>query len=161
MNAVENEFWEMPGASHLSEALTSDECWGLLTTQQTGRIGFLRDGSIYIFPVNYLGHDDGIYFRTSETSEIGRNALENVAFQADLAKPAQKSGWTVLAQGSAKPIEDETLLTVLWGRVAEEPWTGGSRNRFIARTPRTLSYVPLSGGVFSTPWGTVLSIMLP
>ena len=139
MDHATNEFWEMPGTLHASEELSADECWALLTTQRTGRIGFTRDGSLYIFPVNYLVHDGGIYFRTSEEGELGRAPLGASAFQTDSVQPEAMAGWTVLAQGQPEHIEDEELLKVLWGRAGEEPWAGGLRSRFIGIRPHALS----------------------
>ncbi len=135
MSSTDNEFWEMPGTLHASTELSADECWALLMTQTTGRIGFSREGSIYIFPVNYLVHEQGIYFRTSEDGDIGRGPLEKAAFQVDELRAAEMAGWTVLAQGSAVPVSDEALLTVLWGRASEEPWAGGLRQRFVGIRP--------------------------
>ncbi len=139
MDHTTNDFWEMPGTLHSSEALSAAECWALLTTQRTGRIGFTREGSLYIYPVNYLIHDGGIYFRTSEEGELGRAALGPSAFQADAIQPEAMAGWTVLAQGSPERVDDEELLKALWGRASEEPWAGGLRTQFIGLRPDTVS----------------------
>ncbi len=139
MEHVDNEYWEMPGTLHASAELSPDECWALLSTRQTGRIGFTREGSLYIFPVNYVVHDGGIYFRTSEEGELGRAPLGSSAFQVDDVQPEAMAGWTVLAQGRPEAVDDEDLLKTLWGRSTEEPWAGGFRARFIGLRPSSIS----------------------
>ncbi|MHA7262186.1 pyridoxamine 5'-phosphate oxidase family protein [Arthrobacter sp. TMN-37] len=139
MENAANEFWEMPGTLHASAELSPDECWSLLTTQRAGRIGFSKNGSLYIFPVNYLVHAGGIYFRTSAEGELGRAPLGASAFQVDSVQPEAMAGWTVLAQGSPEPVEDEALLKTLWGRAVEEPWASGLRTRFVGLRPTAIS----------------------
>nr|WP_221411597.1 pyridoxamine 5'-phosphate oxidase family protein [Arthrobacter crusticola] len=109
------------GALHASAALSPDECWALLSTRRTSRIGFMKEGSLYIFPVNYLVHDGGIYFRTSEEGDLGRAPLGSSALQVDDVQAEAMAGWTVLAQGRPEQVDDEDLLKTLWGRSTEEP----------------------------------------
>ncbi|HET8795930.1 MAG TPA: pyridoxamine 5'-phosphate oxidase family protein [Arthrobacter sp.] len=126
----------MPGTLRVGEDLTVDECWNLLTTQQTGRVGFVRENAVNIFPVNYTVLDRGIYFRTAEDGDIGRSLpLEPGAFQVDVVKTAEMAGWAVLAQGAVELIEDEELLTKLWGSAMEEPWASGRRTSFVGIRP--------------------------
>ena len=133
------DFWDMPGAGHSHGAMDADECWALLSTQVTGRVGFMRDGRVFIFPVNYLVHDRAVYFRTSSTGDLGRGPLDRVAFQVDQANPAAMSGWSVLMQGSSAVVEDKSLLATVWGRMVNEPWAGGDRRQLIRVMPSSLA----------------------
>lgn len=140
MDTNENESWEMPGTLKVGEDLSVDECWKLLTTQRTGRIGFVRESAVTIFPVNYLVRDRGIYFRTADDGDIARSLpLDGVAFQIDEVKTAEMAGWAILVQGTAELIQDEELLTKLWGSMMEEPWAGGQRNTFVGIQPGSVT----------------------
>lgn len=132
MDPREDEYRGQPGTLHMSEDLSETKCWALLSTQQTGRFGFLRDGSVQIYPVNYLVQDGGIYFRTREDGDIGSVLpLGDCAFQVDEVRSEAMAGWSVLANGTADIVRDDALLTELWGRSAQEPWAGGSRTTFV------------------------------
>jgi len=39
---------------HENEELSEAQCWSLIGGQETGRIAFLQDGRLLVFPVNYL-----------------------------------------------------------------------------------------------------------
>lgn len=136
MDPREADYRGMPGTLHTSEELTDTRCWALLSTQQTGRFGFVRHGSVFIYPVNYLVHGEAIYFRTREDGDIvGELPLGNCTFEVDEVKAEAMAGWSVLAHGRAEVVADEALLTELWGRSAEEPWAGGSRTTFVGIQP--------------------------
>jgi nitroimidazol reductase NimA-like FMN-containing flavoprotein (pyridoxamine 5'-phosphate oxidase superfamily) len=133
------DVWDMPGAGHSHEAIEPEECWALLSTGLTGRIGVLRDGRVFIFPVNYVVHDRGVYFRTSSTGDLGRTSLDRVAFQVDHVAAEQMSGWSVLVQGSTAVVTDEALLSAVWGRMVSEPWAGGDRRQLVQVVPTSVS----------------------
>ncbi|MFP5367836.1 Nitroimidazol reductase NimA, pyridoxamine 5'-phosphate oxidase superfamily [Arthrobacter subterraneus] len=140
MDPREDEYRGQPGTLHMSEDLSETKCWALLSTQQTGRFGFLRDGAVHIYPVNYLVQDGAIYFRTRDDGDIGSALpLEGCAFQVDQVRSEAMAGWSVLANGTADVVRDEALLTELWGRSAEEPWAGGSRTTFVELQAGTIS----------------------
>ncbi|THJ67469.1 pyridoxamine 5'-phosphate oxidase family protein [Arthrobacter echini] len=128
-------YWDTPGALRASDALTPSECWALATTQSTGRLGFFREGLLDIFPVSYLVLDERLYFRTSPDGVIATSDLSRVAFQVDQVNQQARTGWSVLANGPATPVEDEALLTRLWGRTMDEPLAPGRRDRFYSLAP--------------------------
>ncbi|MBT1001613.1 pyridoxamine 5'-phosphate oxidase family protein [Paenarthrobacter sp. DKR-5] len=140
MPPTETGFQGMPGSRHITEELTPDKCWELLTSHQTGRIGYVDDGTVQIFPVNYMVHQDAIYFRTAEDGALGRIMPQaRVSFQIDAADPVKLAGWSVLASGTLEHVQDPALVTFLAGRVMEEPWAAGLRTAFIAVHPETLT----------------------
>ncbi|MHA7241473.1 pyridoxamine 5'-phosphate oxidase family protein [Arthrobacter sp. TMS1-12-1] len=137
--SIGDDFWEMPGVGRAHQSLEPEECWALLSTGQTGRVGFVRDGRVFIFPVNYLVHDQAIFFRTSASGDLGRSPLDRVAFQVDHVIPEQMSGWSVLVQGSTAAVQDEALSASVWGRMTNEPWADGNRRHLVQVAPASIS----------------------
>src|SRR5687768_11329890 len=87
--------------------LTTEECLSLLETKQVGRIGVVTPGGPMIFPVNYTVSDDTIVFRTLPYGVIANNAHEaEVAFEVDDLDEAMHEGWSVLATGRGRRLED-------------------------------------------------------
>ena len=85
------------------EILTEDQCRQLLAGADVGRIGVVIGGVPVILPVNYCIVGDAIVFRTGPGTKL-RAALDAgvVAFEVDDHHPADRSGWSVLAVGSAQ-----------------------------------------------------------
>lgn len=125
-----DEFWDAPGLLRASDQLSTDECWALIAGQTTGRIGFLHEGQVTIWPLNCIVYDRGVYFRTAEDGVIARSGLERAAFQLDHIDSVARSGWTILVNGRVERVTDPGLLTTLWGRPTDEPWAPGQRNVF-------------------------------
>lgn len=140
MTAEEQYEWEN-ARPHTSEDLSEAQCWSLLRDRSTGRVAFLDDGRVMVFPVNYVVHANAVYFRTSEDGFLGAAGAvpRNASFQIDGHDSDQMAGWSVLVSGQAGRVADELLLTQLWGRRMAEPWGGGRRDVFIGIDPRTIS----------------------
>ncbi|WP_051479098.1 pyridoxamine 5'-phosphate oxidase family protein [Arthrobacter sp. H5] len=139
VSPVHDEFWDTPGLLRASQALNTDACWALIAGQTTGRIGFLHEGLVTLFPLNCIVDDRGVYFRTSEGGIIASSHLAQAAFQLDQVDTATRSGWTVLINGPIKRITDPGHLKTLWGSRAEEPWAPGQRNVFFGIKPGKIS----------------------
>ena len=139
MPAVNDEFWDTPGLLRASEQLNAEECWALMAGQTTGRIGFLHDGLVTIFPLNCIVHDRAVYFRTAAEGVIATSQLERAAFQLDHLDTVTRSGWTILVNGSLERISDPELLKTLWGSRADEPWAPGQRNVFFGIAVQKIS----------------------
>ncbi|WP_448182642.1 pyridoxamine 5'-phosphate oxidase family protein [Arthrobacter sp. CP30] len=131
----QDSYWDSPGTLHASEVLTPSQCWALATTQTMGRLGFLREGLLNIFPVNYFVLDEHVYFRTRADGLIATSYLEHAAFQTDFVDMTTQSGWAILVNGPATRVQDPDRLSILWGKVAEEPWAPGLRDLFFDFTP--------------------------
>ncbi|MBG6181818.1 pyridoxamine 5'-phosphate oxidase family protein [Arthrobacter sp. CAN_A1] len=136
---VSDEFWDTPGLLRASQSLNTDECWALIAGQTSGRIGFLHDGLVTIFPLNCIVHDRAVYFRTSADGVIATSQLERAAFQLDHIDTVARSGWTILINGILERIDAPDLLKTLWGSRADEPWAPGQRNVFFGISPRKIS----------------------
>ena len=121
---------------HGNEELSVAQCWSLLGGQETGRIAFLQDGRLMVFPVNYLVHGNAVYFRTSEDGGLALLPGDlNTSFQVDAHDGDAMAGWSVLVSGRANAVRDESLLTTLWGMRSAAPYGGGQRNMFVGIDP--------------------------
>ena len=131
--------WET-AATHQSEDLTEAQCWTLLAGTGTGRVAYQDNGRVLVFPVNYVVHDQGVYFRTARDGVLGGGPEhQNASFQIDHHDSGRMEGWSVLLSGRAEPVTDADLLTELWGRRMDEPWGGGQRDVFIGIEPGLLT----------------------
>ena len=128
------------GTLHAHKDLSTEQCWELLESRNTGRLGYEVDGRIMIFPVNYLVHEGSIYFRTASEGAIGvATPCSSVSFEIDKASPERSGGWSVLASGPATHVEDPDQLKFLWGRIMPEPWGAGHRDLFVCIEPTTIT----------------------
>jgi len=137
--STERYDWDSVGP-HENLELSEAECWSLLAGADTGRVAFLQDGRLMVFPVSYLVYDQCVYFRTSADSGLALLPGDlNTSFQTDSHDVGRMEGWSVLVSGPANRIQDETLLTTLWGLRAQSPYGGGARNMFVGIAPSVLT----------------------
>ena len=121
---------------HENEELSEAQCWSLLRGEETGRIAFLQDGRLMVFPVNYQVHGNSVFFRTSADSGLALLPGDlNTSFQVDAHDGEAMAGWSVLVSGRANTVRDESLLTTLWGMRSTAPYGGGQRNLFVGIDP--------------------------
>jgi nitroimidazol reductase NimA-like FMN-containing flavoprotein (pyridoxamine 5'-phosphate oxidase superfamily) len=76
-----------------------------------GRVAFIVDGRPMIMPVNYLADRDALVFCTGEGTKL--SALRGsaaVAFEVDDSRPLDRSGWSVVVEGTASEITDPEEL---------------------------------------------------
>jgi nitroimidazol reductase NimA-like FMN-containing flavoprotein (pyridoxamine 5'-phosphate oxidase superfamily) len=123
------------------EELTSDEAMRLIEQAEIGRIGFTGRFGPVVLPVNYKVVDGAVVFRTEEFGSIDQDlrtgipdAEYRVAFEVDEMDPATKTGWSVLLQGAAHHVDDESERASLLA-VGVEPWAGGEKSLFMRITP--------------------------
>src|SRR5687768_16593198 len=111
--------------------LTAEECLGLLASRTVGRIGFVSPSGPLIFPVNYSLSGDAIVFRTLPYGVIANSAHEaEVAFEVDDLDEAMKAGWSVLATGRSRRIEEPDEVQVIRRELDPAPWVDGQRNPY-------------------------------
>lgn len=136
-----NEVFQWNSVSpHENEELSVAQCWTLLSGGGTGRVAYQDSGRVLVYPVNYVVHDQGVYFRTSRDGVLaGGTEHHNVSFQLDHHDSGRMEGWSVLLSGRAEAVQDPGLLSVLWGRRMDEPWGGGAREVFIGIEPSILT----------------------
>ena len=121
--------------------LTTEECLSLMTTRSAGRIALQTPGGLRIFPVNYALFGDAVVFRTLPSGEIANNAHESeVAFQVDELDHDHRRGWSVLADGIARRVDDPGEVQLIREEWDPEPWASGQRNLYFK-----LEWVNLTG----------------
>ena len=82
------------------EVLSNAECDALLDETRIGRIAFVADGDVVIFPVNYRYIDHTIVFRTADGTklEVATNH-QPVAFEIDGYDLERQNGMERAGQG--------------------------------------------------------------
>jgi len=121
--------------------LTTDECLSLLSSHSAGRIALNTPGGLRILPVNYAMFGDAVVFRTLPYGEIANNAhAAEIAFQIDMLDHDLKRGWSVLAVGVARRVDDPGDVKMIRDEWDPEPWAAGLRNLYFK-----LDWTQLSG----------------
>ncbi len=86
--------------------ISEDECRKLLALFEFGRIAFLADGVLEVFPVNYHAAGSAITFRTAPATRLASALLAaDVVFEIDHI--GVKEAWSVVGRGRARRLEDE------------------------------------------------------
>ena len=94
------------------EHLSSDASWAFLMSESVGRLAVSVDTQPDIFPLNYVGHDGKVYFRTAEGTKLLELTVNaNVAFEADGFDDT--SSWSVVVLGAARAIESPGKIDTL------------------------------------------------
>ena len=121
------------------ELLPDDDCWSLLEGGVIGRVGVSIEALPVILPVNYAVVDRAIYFCTAPGTKLRAAAREAVvAFEVDDFDPVLHTGWSVLAVGEAREVQDPArLVDVL--RKGGGPWADGARAHLIRIAPAFVS----------------------
>ena len=105
----------LPERSDPITRVSDDESWRLLHEAQIGRIASARHGEPDIFPVSYVCHRYGIFFRTAADSRLRVEADgKPVAFET--AGQSGTDAWSVVALGSLRTLDttrDQDLLDQL------------------------------------------------
>ena len=106
------------------EILSPEECLERLRSSAIGRVAFLEAGSPSVLPVNYALDGRRIVFRTAPGSKLAAAMMRNsVAFEVDTWDDQARSGWSVLAKGTADHVLEDDELERL-EQLGLEPWTG-------------------------------------
>jgi nitroimidazol reductase NimA-like FMN-containing flavoprotein (pyridoxamine 5'-phosphate oxidase superfamily) len=94
------------------EEITKEESLELLQTKaKVGRVAFIEDGRPMVLPVNYRADPESVVFCTADGSKL--SYLKDgapAAFEIDAARSANRSGWSVVVQGTAREVTDEGEL---------------------------------------------------
>lgn len=127
--------------------LSQDECLALLTTTTVGRIAFVNDEGQQLVPVNFALLDGAIYFRTLPDGFLSGLATghDDVAFGVD-HHDVFRDGWNVTVRGSARGVQDETVLNTVLTHHRLKPWAGGVRPLVIQISPSSIAGRRVSGG---------------
>jgi hypothetical protein len=111
--------------------LTVEECLALLRRKPVGRIAMATPAGLRILPVNYSVVEDRIVFRTLPYGEIANNVVDaEVAFEADDLDESLARGWSVMAAGRCRRVENPDEVRVIRETANPEPWASGQRNLY-------------------------------
>ena len=104
------------------EVLDLDECLAKLVAVPVGRLAFHLDGELTILPVVHTVDGVDVCFRTTGDSKI-QAAVDRdpVAFEVDQFDASTRTGWSVVVQGTALVVDDESDVRRL-DQVARAPW---------------------------------------
>ncbi|MHC2998223.1 pyridoxamine 5'-phosphate oxidase family protein [Microbacterium sp. HJ5] len=85
-------------------ALTEDQCWERLRTQELGRLVTHVADVLDIFPVNYVVDGETLLFRTAQGSKLFELTVnDEVLFEVDDHTDAD--AWSVIVRGRAHPLD--------------------------------------------------------
>lgn len=134
------------------EPLTPAEAMDLLASVPLGRVVFTLAALPAIRPVNHVLDEGDVVIRTRRLAGISAALSEHaddldqepdlvVAFEADLIDADERTGWSVVVTGIARPITDAARLARIGGRL--HPWVDSAMDTAIAITPEIVSGVRL------------------
>ncbi|MCC9306179.1 pyridoxamine 5'-phosphate oxidase family protein [Kitasatospora sp. RB6PN24] len=121
------------------EELARAECWERLATDGVGRVALGTAAGPVVLPVNYWVLDGTLIFRTAAEGPLAAAVGQRVAFEVDRIDEVQRTGWSVLATGTAERIDDRPALAHLKQRDKPSPWAGGERDLWIRIKPTDIS----------------------
>ncbi len=140
----------MTGAESSFQELPEARCHELLAGQAAGRVAWTAPDGPQVLPVSYAIDVGTIVFRTSPSGALSQLRVRtNVAFEIDDIDTEHGTGWSVVVRGTAQGVVQARHLERLWSEDPTIPWAAGTRNLFIAITPRTVT-----GRIVRRPWSS-------
>ena len=118
--------------------LTGGQCEAHLEADGVGRVVFVSARGPVAYPVNYVISDGDIIISTTVAAADALENQETVGFQLDRVDEAQSEGWSVLATGRARRVDDPEELQRL-SALELEPWAGGERRALVRIMPTELT----------------------
>jgi hypothetical protein len=92
--------------------LSLQECLVKLASTTLGRVAFLHDGSVVVFPVNYVVDGLSVVFRSTYGTKLQLAEDSGpVTFEIDHEDRDGHTGWSVLVQGVARIVDDPVAAT--------------------------------------------------
>ena len=127
------------------EKLDDGECLRLIAPGGIGRLVFAGRFDLTVLPVNYKLYNGAILFKTAQDSTTDEDlrtgiahAEYRVAFEVDDFDTTAREGWSVLVQGPAHHLDDESERAAAEA-AGVDPWPGGGREHFISITPARIT----------------------
>jgi nitroimidazol reductase NimA-like FMN-containing flavoprotein (pyridoxamine 5'-phosphate oxidase superfamily) len=117
----------------LLEELSEEVCLDLLRAYDVGRIAVVVEGDPVVVPINYLAVDrDGepaIVLRTRRGNVIDSGSTR-AALQIDGIDPVHQCGWSVLARGVLRHLDDDAIAA-LEEHPRARSWLGATRDTWL------------------------------
>jgi uncharacterized protein len=113
--------------------IPTDECYGLLSTHEFGRIGVVAEHYPLILPVNYRLDGTTVVIRTHPGTILNSAEHANVTFEVDEIDRASRSGWSVLIRATAEEVGEQHRadLVARTHDTGVEPWAPGDKSHWI------------------------------
>jgi len=119
------------------DELDLGQCRHLLRITDIGRIAIRVGDGVDLFPVNYLMHNDRLYFRSAPGSKMMLLTAEpEVAFEVDGRRG--RRAWSVVVRGRARRLNSDAEIesSKVLGLKALHP---SEKNNFVAIEPDRVS----------------------
>ncbi|GAA2044243.1 pyridoxamine 5'-phosphate oxidase family protein [Yaniella flava] len=108
----------------------------LLRNTRHGRLAFLAEGQVEIFPVNYAFDGQHLYFRTAPGAKLlAAESRAMVAFETDGILPDE--GWSVVVRGRIAPVAEADVDYVRG--LGLSPWVPTYKDFFVSLSIEELS----------------------
>ena len=108
--------------------LDEQQAYELLTTTTIGRIGFVHEGRVQIYPVNFALSGRDLLLRTSPEgvlADLTREPAVQASFEVDYHDPLGSTAWSVLVHGTLSRVADDEAAGIA-ARI--NPWAGEGRD---------------------------------
>ena len=114
------------------EELSYGRCRELLGGGIFGRVAVCTPEGPRVVPVNYSLVSEAVVFRTTTDGFLAQHSLEKpIAFEVDHVDYADHRGWSVLATGTGRQVEDPAVLALIKRTWEPRPWAGGDRSLYV------------------------------
>jgi nitroimidazol reductase NimA-like FMN-containing flavoprotein (pyridoxamine 5'-phosphate oxidase superfamily) len=124
--------------THLEE-LEREECFVLLERPTLGRLAVVGDDRRpYVFPVNFVVHNETIVFRTDVGTKLHLALGQWVAFECDGVDSVYHTGWSVLVSGIAEVVTTRAEIAEL-ERLPLGVWCAGPKPTWVRLRPMGVS----------------------
>lgn len=118
-------------------ALSDEQCWARLGTQELGRLVTHAAEVLDIFPVNYVVDDESIVFRTAEGSKLFELTInDDVLFEVD--DHTDEDAWSVVVRGHAHRLETSADVERA-DSLPLNPWIPTLKYNYVRIVPISLS----------------------
>jgi len=114
--------------------LTSEQCRTHLSVGGVGRVVFATARGPVALPVNFEFTEGQIVFSTDDAKAALLGSQDAVGFEIDRVDEALSEGWSVVATGACRRIEDPDEVQRL-ASLDLEAWAGGDRHTLMAIQP--------------------------
>jgi nitroimidazol reductase NimA-like FMN-containing flavoprotein (pyridoxamine 5'-phosphate oxidase superfamily) len=120
------------------DTLTREQCDAHLAAGGVGRVIFATTRGPVALPVNFEFTDGEVVFSTNDAKALLLEAEEVIGFEIDRVDEAMSEGWSVLATGRARHIDEPDEVQRL-ASLDLEAWAGGARHTLIGIRPDELT----------------------
>ena len=135
MHPDDSAEWTDPGITY--EEIPREECVRLLGSQVIGRVAVADfNAPPLVVPVNIVLDGEAVVFRTDYGSKFRLAVLREapMSFQIDGLDPGQRTGWSVLLQGPATELPEDSAHGLRL-----EPFAPGRKAHWVRIEPQSVT----------------------